>query len=342
MKHIFTLWAWGCIALFIQCKTTQPAIESHLENNAYLLDSVAAAAAISNDDTEFFFENIRTLDMEIQMGQTLSGTRKEHISAYKKFLQKDVTNFTEKEAEYVRKIVNEARQLCDIISPDIFPKPLNLIKTKANHYAKSVYYTRENNIIIPYDVLGENRNEDAFLEIILHEIFHIYSRLNSDKRTQLYELIGFRKAANIQLPEELDRRLLLNPDGADIEYLITVSDAKDTVQLIPLLYSKTPEIASNSPGFFTYLQFELFQIKNEGNVLTVQTKEGYKSTIEDRFQIDFQDQIGPNTGYIWHPDEILADNFAFLALIRGDLLKMKDFESEGRDLLRRIETVLRE
>lgn len=342
MKHIFTLWAWVCIALFIHCKTTQPAIGSYLENNAHLLDSVAAAAAISKDDTEFFFENIRTLDMEIQMGKTLSGTRKEHILAYKKFLQKDVANFTEKEAEYVRKIVNKARQLCDIISPDIFPRPLNFIKTKAGHYGKSVYYTRENNIIIPYNVLDENRNEDTFLEIILHEIFHVYSRLNPDKRTQLYELIGFRKTANIQLPEELDRRLLLNPDGADIEYVIKVSDDGDTTQLIPLLYSKTPEIAANSPGFFTYLQFELFEIKNEGDVLTVRTKEGYKSTLQDSFQTDSQDQIGPNTGYIWHPDEILADNFAFLALIRGDLLKMKDFELEGRDLLRRIETVLQQ
>ncbi len=342
MKHIFTLWAWLCIALFIHCKTAQSTIESHLENNAYLLDSVAAAAAISKDDTEFFFENIRTLDMEIQIGQILSGTRKENIEIYKNFLQKDVTNFTEKEAEYVRKIVNKARQLCDIISPDIFPKPLNFIKTKANHYGKSTYYTRENNIIIPYDVLGEKRNEDTFLEIILHEIFHVYSRLNPDKRAQLYELIGFKKAANIQLPEELDRRLLLNPDGADIEYVIKVSDNGNTTQLVPLIYSKTHEITANSSGFFTYLQFELFEIKNEGDVLTVQTKKGYKSTLQDSFQTDSQDQIRRNTDYIWHPDEILADNFAFLALIRGDLLKMKDFEPKGRDLLRRIETVLQQ
>jgi len=147
---------------------------------------------------------------------------------------------------------------------------------------------------------------------------------------------------NIQLPEELDRRLLLNPDGIDIEYVITVSDSGDTTQLIPLLYSKTPEIATNSPGFFTYLQFELFEIKNEGSTFIVKTKEAYKSTMQARFQTDFQDQIGNNTGYIWHPDEILADNFAFLALIKGGLLKMKNFEREGRELLRRIETVLQQ
>ncbi len=342
MKRIFTLMALLCFALLIQCKTAQPPIlELYPESDICLLDSTAAARAISKDDIESFFDKIRTLDMEIQMGQSLSGTRAENIQTYRDFLQKDVTNFTEEEAKYIRKTMNKARQLCDLISPDIFPKPINFIKTKANHYGESVYYTRENNIIIPYDVLGKNRNESAFLETMLHEIFHIYSRLNPNKRTQLYELIGFKKAVNVQLPKELDRRLLINPDGI-FEYVITVSDGRNMTQLIPLLYSKTPEIAPNNPGFFNYLQFELFEIENEGDLLVVQAEEGYKSTMRERFQGDFQRQISNNTGYIWHPDEIMADNFAFLALIKGGLLKMKDFESEGRDLLRRIETVLRE
>jgi len=342
MKRIFTLVVLLCFALLIRCKTAQPTAELYPENDICLLDSIGAARAISADDIENFFDKIRTLDMEIQMGQSLSGTREENIEVYKKFLQKDVTDFTEEEAEYVRKTVNKARQLCDLISPDIFPIPLNFIKIKANHYGESVYYTRENCIIIPYDVLSKNRNEEAFLETMLHEIFHVYSRLNPNKRRQLYELVGFKKAANIQLPKELDRRLLLNPDGADIKYVITVSDTGDTTQLIPLLYSKTPEIASDSPGFFTYLEFELFEVKNEGGVLIVQTKEGYKSTMRARFQADFQRQISKNTGYAWHPDEILAENFSFLILIKGNLLKIKNFEPEGRDLLRRIETVLQQ
>ena len=343
MKRIFTLMVFLCFALLIQCKTSQPSIlELYPESDVCLLDSMAAARAISEDDIESFFDKIRTLDMEIQMGQSLSGTQAENIQVYKKFLQKDVSNFTEEEAEYVRKTVNKARQLCDLISPDIFPKPLNFIKTKANHYGESVYYTRENNIIIPYNVLSENRNEDAFLETILHEIFHVYSRINPDKRRQLYGVIGFEKVANIQLPKELDRRLLLNPDGVDIEYVITVSDGGDTTQLMPLLYSMTSEITPDGPGFFTYLQFELFEIENEGDLLIVEAKEGYKSTMRERFQADFQRQISNNTGYIWHPDEILADNFTFLALIKGGLLKMKDFDSEGRGLLRKIETVLKE
>jgi len=343
MKHIFTLMASLCSALLIQCKTAQPSIlELYPESDVCLLDSTAAADAISKDDIEFFFDKIRTLDMEIQMGQSLSGTRTENIEVYKNFLQNDVSNFTEKETKYVRQTINKARQLCDLISPDIFPKPLNLIKTKANHYGKSVYYTRENNIIIPYNVLDEDRNEDAFLETILHEIFHVYSRLNSDKRTQLYDLVGFKKTENIQLPKELDRRLLLNPDGIDIEYVITVSNGEDTTQLMPLLYSKTPEITPDGSGFFNYLEFELFEIKNEDDVLTIEVEEGYKSTMQDRFQADFQRQISTNTGYIWHPDEILAENFSFLALIKGDLLKMKGFDTQGRDLLRKIETVLQE
>lgn len=333
--------AFLCIA-FIKCKTSQPTTESNLPNNVFLLDSMAAANAIAKDDMEHFFDHIRTLDMEIQMGQTLTSSPDENVQAYKYFLREDVTNFTEKEAEFIWKNMKKARELCDNISPDIFPESVNLIKTNANHYGKSIYYTRENNIVIPYNVLGKNRDDDTFLETMLHEIFHIYSRTNLDKRTQLYELIGFRKASPVQLPDELDRRLLFNPDGVDIEYLIEVSDAGDTIQLMLVLHSNAPEVIPEEKGFFAYADVELFEVKKEGDTWFVQTKDGYKSTMHERFQTDFQRQIGPNTGYIWHPDEILADNFAFLALIKGNLLKMKDFEPEGRDLLRQIETVLQQ
>jgi len=135
--------AFLCIAL-IQCKTPQPTTESNL-NNVFLLDSMAAANAIIKDDVEHFFDHIRTLDMEIQMRQTLIGTHSENVQTYKDFLQKDVTNFTEKEAEFIWKTMKKARELCDNISPDIFPEFINLIKTSANHYGKSIYYTRENN-----------------------------------------------------------------------------------------------------------------------------------------------------------------------------------------------------
>ena len=56
------------------------------------------------------------------------------------------------------------------VSPDIFPKEIKLIKTKANHYGQSVYYTRENCIVIPYNELDQ-RNEQAFLNVMIHELF---------------------------------------------------------------------------------------------------------------------------------------------------------------------------
>ncbi|MFM8372557.1 MAG: hypothetical protein ACKOCO_09230, partial [Bacteroidota bacterium] len=58
-------------------------------------------------------------------------------------------------------------------------------------------------------------------------------------------------------------------------------------------------------------------------------------------QPDFFRQIRENTGYIIHPDEVLADNFAFIMREKkGDKIyaKLKD---DGVRLLEEIERIIR-
>ncbi len=349
MKQASNLLLLLCITLFTQCKITENSCQKIIYSSVklpniavHLLDSTAAAEAIIQDNMEGFFEQIRTLDMEIQMAEILSGNRQTQVQTYKDFLKTEVSYFSKNDIQFVQDAMTKAQELCDNISPDIFPQDIKLIKTKANHYGKFTYYTRENCIIIPQHVLNEDRNPKGFLETILHEIFHIYSRYNLDKREALYRLIGFEKVDNIQVPEALDQRILLNPDGIDYQYIMTLSSDNETTQVIPILYAKFPKLTTKKRGFFAYTQFELFELKKENNILKIKIQPDATSTLPDYFQADFHRQIGPNTGYVIHPDEILADNFALLALSQNDLFDIEQLKPEGRLLLQDIKTILQE
>ncbi|MBK8557502.1 MAG: hypothetical protein IPL65_17900 [Lewinellaceae bacterium] len=57
---------------------------------------------------------------------------------------------------------------------------------------------------------------------------------------------------------------------------------------------------------------------------------------------DFYRQIKDNTGYIIHPDEIIADNFSFIMTAKAGTRSLNNFSAEGRQLLDSIQQVISE
>lgn len=321
---------------------TQPSsnIESSSTQNRFIfLDSIAAAIAITQDKKEGFFEKIGQLDMEIQMSQACKVSRDKFVVQYKQHLAEGVLSFTPDEKQFMQKVMEKAYKICHNLSPNIFPDQIKLIKTNMNHYGPSVYYTRENCIIIPQNVLMTQR-EESVLETMLHEIFHIYSRYNVDKKNKLYETIGYTKVDNVKIPKRLKNRLLLNPDGIDFLYKIKnlSTERNQNFEAVPLLYTRVEEYDNDNALFFTYLKFNLFELK-DGKVIT--EKEG-ASTLKIEEVQNFFEQIGQNTDYIIHPDEVLADNFIFLTMWRAGEKTLADFDIKetGKQLILDIEKIL--
>jgi hypothetical protein len=56
---------------------------------------------------------------------------------------------------------------------------------------------------------------------------------------------------------------------------------------------------------------------------------------------DFFRQIRDNTGYIIHPDEVLADNFSFIMLDKDGAQASYKFSKAGKELLNLIEKILK-
>jgi hypothetical protein len=332
------------------CQAQQPTMTVSLGNGkvAILMDSMAASNAIVFDQRSIFFDEITVGEMSIQMKKTFdAGVKREEVLAeYLQYLKKDVVGFDAGEVKFMKSVLEKMFKTVQTVHTDIFPDTLKLIKTSGRHYGDGVWYTRENCIIIPANELSSSKS-NPFTTTMYHELFHVYSRLHPKKSKALYQLIGFESIGyeNLHLPAGLAERVLFNPDGVDFAQKITlVQQDTSTIQAVPIIYSNHVGYKPGNKEFFGYLKFNLFQIEkgpNGGWHVLVQP-DGYSSTISMDTQPDFFKQIRDNTGYIIHPDEVLADNFSFIMQeLNGAKVSMQ-FSPAGKQLLKDIYTILKQ
>jgi len=346
----------GCVWCFILflltgCQTsTQERTDSNRnisgKNQLIFLDSTEACSVIVVDKEEGFFDKVGVTDMLIQMKRPFvdSLNRAQLLDEYKNFLRTEVTNFTEEEQEFCQRIMSRIETELGAIHPDLFPKPLRLIKLHGNHYGAGAFYTRENAILIPKQMLAR-RNAEGFYETMLHEIFHIYSRYHPKEKAALYELIGFKSIGStdhLQMDEVLRSRILLNPDGINYAYAITIEDVDRSLSAIPLIVARARGYEADKSEFFDYLNFNLYPIRPPySRLIKVECQNDGSSRLNIKEISGFYEQIQRNTNYIIHPDEILADNFIFMVKATQDARVLGQFTEEGQELIEAMMEVMK-
>jgi hypothetical protein len=347
-----TIWLATCLLFSLiflaSCRNDNPKSTEILLSGIHkvsLLDSADAAKAIVQDDLDKFFEHITAIDAAVQMKKNapLSMSHDSMVASYKNYLQTDVTGFTKEEAAFVAKAMNEAFQLVGKVSQRYFPEDIRLIKTKAHHYDAEMYYTRENCIVIPAPILKQ-KNYDAFLQTMLHEISHIITRLNPNVKAQLYALVGFKKIEMpLDMPDALRRRMLTNPDGVDINWANTLTSATGkTVFTLPLIYAKDTLFDPKKPDFGDYLGWNYYELapSADNKMLVVQTVGNRQQSTLDTRGINDLFLKNYNTAYIIHPDEIVADNFSLLMLSQKKATLLNTCTEGGKTLLAKMRDVL--
>lgn len=344
MKYYLQL---AAVLFFFSCQAQEPvrSVNHSKQKTTYLLDSAAASTVILIDKYDHFFERVTPAEMSIQMKRPLNGSQPVNLTAFKQYLQSDMTSFSAKESQWVAEVMKKVYETAAAVNPDIFPDSLLLIKTKGNHYGDGVYYTRGNCIIIPADIFKRS-DKAAFTATMYHELFHVYSRLHPEKRRQLYELIGFKYIGydNLEIPAPLRDQVLFNPDGVDFGQKITIKISEtETIDAIPVIYADNNGFTPEKKTFFSYLEFNLFKINalpNEKWKVETQA-DGLSSTLQIPQLPNFYEQIKDNTTYIIHPDEVLADNFSFIMLDKNGKQISSKFSKQGKQLLKDIESVLK-
>ena len=325
------------LLVHIGCKSTPINTPENLtkeDSIPQFLDSVAATAFFKANWEDAYFTSLTPIDMHIQM--KTEGPLQDRSKTFVQFSQyilEQVEDFEPGEIKYMEEVFTEVNRRLKALNSSLIIPDIKLVKTKLNHYGPDVYYTIGDAIFLPKNTL-KRTDIKGQTNVMLHEVWHILSRYNPSIRSALYKLIGFKEHnRNVKIPDLLNQKLMINPDGFDFKFAIQLGDK---ALAVPVVYSKAAVYSKSKPGFFDYLGFDLFELSEDGTILV---NDNGGTTLDPAFMPSFFAQIKDNTQYIIHPDEIIADNF-MLAVNANDNRKFDDYSTEGKKLLTNIIALL--
>jgi hypothetical protein len=188
--------------------------------------------------------------------------------------------------------------------------PILLIKTSGEEEG-GAGYTRGSAVMLPQALTDERELQ----RVLAHEIFHVVSRSNPGLKRELYAAIGFEPCGELSLPPSLAARKMTNPDAPVNEHCIEVQVDGVNVLGMPILLSRQERFdpAAGIP-FFGYLTLAMLLVERDGDTSRPLDRNGAPVLVPFNRVAGLQEQIGRNTGYVIHAEEILASNFELLVL----------------------------
>lgn len=154
---------------------------------------------------------------------------------------------------------------------------------------RNLAYTRGDCVYIPSNYFSM---WTSLKYILSHEIFHVLSRSNQNKREDIYKFFGFKKVE----PLNIDF-VLRNPDAPVNNYSLVVWNWFRKREVIPF-------IQSTGKKYFPF-RYCLFDVKTKEIISASSTSMFFK--------------VGVTTQYVAHAEEICADFFSVLFV--GKLFK---------------------
>ena len=205
--------------------------------------------------------------------------------------------------EMIKSIASKTERLELNLPPVIF-----LVKTTGEEEGGAAY-CRGNAIVLPQNLVQQNYGLE---ELLIHELFHIYMRHNPKLRDKFYGIINFKKCDPIILPENLRKIEVTNPDVPKNEYYIELKYKDNFVDVMPIITIPNYNFKRGA-DFFPYLKVQLLEVEKSGDKWQYKRDDnGEPILFELRDFPSFRKETGDNTGYVIHPEEILADNFVLL------------------------------
>jgi hypothetical protein len=288
------------IALAVQAATD---VDLRKGCTAHFASVTEAAATLGERDD--FIQRLSPFDRASRVKTDRPVSEEEFL----RFVQANAAAWSELEQTKVEAAISALRPALESL-PFAFPKKVTLIKTTGAEEG-GAFYTRDTAIMMPAKKIDAADGE-LLKKTIAHELFHILSRNNPELREKLYALIGFSNCGEIDFPDELKPRKITNPDAPRNDHAIRVQANGMEASVVPILFSSAPNYDPVRDGeFFNYLQLGFVIVptnpRTRADLLTPQQVSG------------FFEQVGRNTDYIIHPEEILAENFALLMIGQRDV-----------------------
>jgi hypothetical protein len=282
-----------------------------------------ATTALSQRDR--FIQALSPFDRQSRLGTSQAVTEGEFLE----YVRQQVLPWTPGEMTHVREAVALARNRLREYSLPL-PKTILLIKTSGKEEGGAAY-CRQAAIILPQRMLA--MQTPRMERLLIHELFHVLSNQNPQLRKSLYASIGFRPCNPISLPAALRDLQITNPDGPGVDTFITLESEGGQLHAAPVLFARKAYSESEGGAFFDYMQFRLMLIQfQDGRWIPLLDPSSRPQLLEPRTTPSYLERIGGNTGYIIHPDEILAENFVHLMLQTKNLKSPQVVEGVKRIL----------
>jgi hypothetical protein len=269
------------------------------------------AAILSAEDD--FTRSLSRFDLQCRL-QTGNNVR---LADWRKFASAEVRDWSDEQAKPVIESLARLRPRLEKLRLTL-PKTISLVHTTGKEEAGAAY-TRGSAIVLPDKVLAYTPMQ--LDKLLVHELFHVLSRNNPALRRDLYAIVGFRLCPPIDLPGDLADRRITNPDAPLVDCLIELADGGRTYVGAPVLYANATQYDAHQGGsLFRYLTFRLLVVEQQSGQWRPVLKDGKSVVIDPKTAPGFFEQVGKNTNYIIHPDEILADNFVHLVMENKELV----------------------
>lgn len=256
-----------------------------------------------------FVEEMSPFDRGARLKTDRDVTEAEYLA----FAGKQARDWTDPEKSRLEEIFGAFREKTARFDLPL-PPGVVFIKTTGLEEGRAAY-CRGASVVLPQGVVDGDPKQLS--ETVFHELFHIYRSHDPGRRAALYRIVGFAPSAEIPLPGPLARRKLTNPDAPRIDSVIRVTVGGVATPVTPVILGDGDRYDVSKGGeFFQQMKFRLLVLEeSDGRFRPA----GEAAKLLEPSQVpDYLEQTGRNTGYVIHPEEILADNFVQLVNGRTD------------------------
>lgn len=297
--------------------------EFRLKNaNSSVIQLISVEQALTElQKIDDYISNFSRFDLESRLNSSSST-----VDDYFAFVARHILSWNKEYSECIGIFINYINTICiDQLQLLTLPSRILIVLTDGRDENNAAYCRNKNVIVLPRNrVQMHERNREVFI----HELFHIWSKqdINMEIRDELYASIGYYRIpteTQLKFPASLSETKITNPDAPFVmKYFINLTKQKDTsdktYKCTPILHASRLFDPAFSTNMFRYLIATTLILDDD----TYEPLQPLEYLPYDQTK-DFLYQIGENTHYTIHPEEILAENFVLWMISSKDPNQLK-------------------
>lgn len=279
-------------------------IEDQVQETHYFIEGSDAIEILAQED-----DYISKLSLFDYASKYKSNEVLDYDGRYKA-IEPNVLNWSEQQKDVINQHMQVITEKLDALKIEI-PEIKFVLTSREDEGGAA--YTRGQTIVLKPHHITESEGTQR---LIVHEIFHVFSRMNKDLRPEMYGVIHYEECEELVIPDELIDLTIANPDAPDNNYYITGMYQDEELAFIPVIYSTEAYDIEKGGSFFTTLRDDMLAVEIINQIPEPIYEDGELLVVTKNEISDYYDKIGINTDYTYHPEETMADNFVLL--VYGD------------------------